>query len=232
MRNSRRAGKPAGKKPEKQSLLGLFTKGKNIPTTAQQTLPYREMYRDGVCRVADRYYTKTIEYEDINYQLAQSEDCLLYTSAVYKRQTFANDNGQNPLMDKARAYVENWKEAYKNNTGLLLFGDVGTGKSFFAGCIANALLDRDVPVLMTNFPTILNRLTGMFSEDRADFITSFDEYDLLIIDDLGVERSTEYALSLIHISLLSNPPACISWQACPSAFQRPAGRFPAAMSSG
>lgn len=108
--------------------------------------------------------------------------------------TFANDNGQNPLMDKARAYVENWKEAYRNNTGLLLFGDVGTGKSFFAGCIANALLDQDVPVLMTNFPTILNRLTGMFSEDKADFIASFDEYDLLIIDDLGVERSTEYAM--------------------------------------
>ena len=108
--------------------------------------------------------------------------------------TVANDDGQNPRMDKARAYVENWKEAYRNNTGLLLFGDVGTGKSFFAGCIANALLDRDVPVLMTNFPTILNRLTGMFSEDRADFIASFDEYDLLIIDDLGVERSTEYAM--------------------------------------
>ena len=108
--------------------------------------------------------------------------------------TFANDNGQNPLLDKARAYVENWKEAYKNNTGLLLFGDVGTGKSFFAECIANALLDRDVPVLMTNFPTILNRLTGMFSEDRAAFIASLDEYDLLIIDDLGVERSTDYAM--------------------------------------
>ena len=37
--------------------------------------------------------------------------------------------------------------------------------------------DRDVPVLMTNFPTILNRLTGMFSEDRSEFIASFDEYD-------------------------------------------------------
>ena len=83
---------------------------------------------------------------------------------------------------------------YKSNIGLLLFGDVGTGKSFFAGCIANALLDQDVPVLMTNFPTILNRLTGMFSEDRSEFIASFDEYDLLIIDDLGVERSTEYAM--------------------------------------
>ena len=53
--------------------------------------------------------------------------------------TFSNDNGQNPLMDKAHAYVENWKEAYKSNIGLLLFGDVGTGKSFFAGCIANGL---------------------------------------------------------------------------------------------
>ena len=59
---------------------------------------------------------------------------------------------------------------------------------------ANALLDQDVPVLMTNFPTILNRLTGMFSEDRSEFIASFDEYDLLIIDELGVERSTEYAM--------------------------------------
>lgn len=108
--------------------------------------------------------------------------------------TFANDNGQNPLMQKARAYVEHWNEAYRNNTGLLLFGDVGTGKSFFAGCIANALLDRDIPVLMTNFPTILNRLTGMFSEDRAEFIVSLGVYDLLILDDLGVERSTEYAM--------------------------------------
>ena len=108
--------------------------------------------------------------------------------------TFANDSGENPLIEKARAYVERWSEAFRDNTGLLLFGDVGTGKAFFAGCIANALLERDVPVLMTNFPSILNRLTGVFSEDRADFIASLELYDLLIIDDLGVERSTEYAM--------------------------------------
>ena len=50
------------------------------------------------------------------------------------------------------------------------------------------------PVSYTHLPTILNRLTGMFAEDRSEFIASFDEYDLLIIDDLGVERSTEYAM--------------------------------------
>ncbi|MBP3656807.1 MAG: ATP-binding protein [Clostridia bacterium] len=108
--------------------------------------------------------------------------------------TFDHDNGSNPVMKKARAYVRNWKKALRNNTGLLLFGDVGTGKSFFAGCIANALLDQDVPVLMTSFPTILNQLTGVYPEERVDFINSLNDYDLLIIDDLGVERSTEFAM--------------------------------------
>ena len=107
---------------------------------------------------------------------------------------FDHDNGSNPVMEKARAYVLNWKEAFRNNTGLLLFGDVGTGKSFFAGCIANALIDHDVPVLMTSFPTILNHLTGVYPEERVEFINSLNEYDLLIIDDLGVERSTEFAM--------------------------------------
>ena len=108
--------------------------------------------------------------------------------------TFANDNGKNPVMAKARAYVDHWPEAFKRNIGLLLFEDVGTGKSFAAGCIANALLDRDIPVLMTNFPTILARLCGTFGEDRTDFLDSLGDYDLLIIDDLGAERSTDYAM--------------------------------------
>ncbi len=97
-------------------------------------------------------------------------------------------------MTKARAYVEHWPEAFKRNIGLLLFGDVGTGKSFAAGCIANALLDTEVPVLMTNFPTVLARLCGMFGEDRTDFLASLGDYDLLIIDDLGTERNTEYSM--------------------------------------
>ena len=111
--------------------------------------------------------------------------------------TFSHDNSQNPVMAKAHAYVEHWPEAFRRNVGLLLFGDVGTGKSFLAGCIANALLDQDVPVLMTNFPTILARLSGTFGADRAAFLASLGDYDLLIIDDLGAERGTEYALEQV-----------------------------------
>lgn len=112
--------------------------------------------------------------------------------------TFANDSGESPAMDKIRAYVEGWETARERNVGLLLFGDVGTGKSFAAGCIANALLEQDIPVLMTNFSTILNRLCGTFGEDRLTFLDGLDVYDLLIIDDLGVERSTEYAMEQIY----------------------------------
>ena len=81
--------------------------------------------------------------------------------------------------------------------GLLLWGDVGTGKSFFAGCVANALLDKGVPVLMTNFATILNSLTGIYPQDRNEFINSLNQYSLLIIDDLGVERNSEFALEQV-----------------------------------
>ena len=45
-----------------------------IPRTAQQSIPFQRMFEDGTCRVRPNYYTRTIQYQDINYQLAQQED--------------------------------------------------------------------------------------------------------------------------------------------------------------
>jgi len=45
-----------------------------VPRTAQQSIPFQRMFPDGICRVRDNYYTKTIQFQDINYQLAQQED--------------------------------------------------------------------------------------------------------------------------------------------------------------
>ena len=69
-RPAARAGKPDRRRATKKPRAGK-TSG---PQTAQQTLPYREMYKDGICRVDGRLYTKSMEYEDINYQLAQADD--------------------------------------------------------------------------------------------------------------------------------------------------------------
>lgn len=47
---------------------------KKKPYTAQDTIPYKEIYRDGICQTADNYFSKTIQFFDINYQLAQNDD--------------------------------------------------------------------------------------------------------------------------------------------------------------
>ena len=49
-------------------------KNDGIPRTAQQSIPFDRMFPDGICRVGLDYYTKTIQFQDINYQLAQQED--------------------------------------------------------------------------------------------------------------------------------------------------------------
>lgn len=45
-----------------------------VPRTAQQSIPFQRMFEDGTCRVRSGYYTRTIQFQDINYQLAQQED--------------------------------------------------------------------------------------------------------------------------------------------------------------
>ena len=111
-----------------------------------------------------------------------------------RRHTFENDLGYNPKqIAMAKQYVRHWEEFKKDSTGLLLWGNVGTGKSFIAGCIANALLDKGVPVIMTNFARLLNKLTDMYAGDRNTYIDSFNRYQLMIIDDLGIERNSEFA---------------------------------------
>ena len=62
---------PKGKTAPPQRKSKFRKRG---PQTAQQTIPYREMHRDGICRISEDYYTKTIEYEDINYAVASTED--------------------------------------------------------------------------------------------------------------------------------------------------------------
>ena len=111
--------------------------------------------------------------------------------------TFENDNGRSLQMHHAHCYVAQWQTMRSENLGLLLWGGVGTGKSFLAGCIANALMEQEVPVRMTNFARILNELNSSFS-GRNEIVDKLCRYPLLIIDDFGMERSTEYALEQIY----------------------------------
>ena len=120
-----------------------------------------------------------------------------FTDLAMRTWTFANDNGKCPQMKHARFYVENWPTMQAENIGYLLWGGVGTGKSYFAGCIANALMEREITVRMTNFALILNDLTASF-EGRNEYISQLCRALLLIIDDFGMERGTEYGLEQVY----------------------------------
>ena len=75
---SHRTANPPRKltRAEKKQIAGVIrqAKGDGKAHTAQQTIPYLTMYPDGICRVTEKKYSKSIVFEDINYQLAQADD--------------------------------------------------------------------------------------------------------------------------------------------------------------
>ena len=88
----------------------------------------------------------------------------------------------------------------KDNIGLILFGPIGSGKSFLASCIANYLMEKElIRVKMRNFSEIINELqTGGFDLERNKYIDSFTNAPLLILDDFGIERDTAYAKEQVY----------------------------------
>ena len=93
-----------------------------------------------------------------------------FTDPAMRNWTFEHDNGRNPQTETARFYVESWETMQAENIGYLFWGGVGTGKSYLAACIANALMEQEVPVCMTNFATILGDLAASF-EGRNEYIS-------------------------------------------------------------
>ena len=77
MSKTEKQSRPKLTKAERQKINAaiLMARSKNKKEkTAQDTIPFQKMYPDGICRVTDTLYTKTIRFQDINYQLAQNED--------------------------------------------------------------------------------------------------------------------------------------------------------------
>lgn len=113
------------------------------------------------------------------------------------RYKFSDDDGKTPeILRVCKGYVDRWEEMLQNNIGVLFYGSVGRGKSFYASCIANALLGKSVPVVATSFPRLLNILQN--ATDRQKIIDKLKVYKLLLIDDLGTERDSSYASEQVN----------------------------------
>ena len=115
--------------------------------------------------------------------------------------TFGNYKGEK---DKsyiiAKNYVKEYEQMKKENIGLLFCGTVGSGKTYLACCIANALIEEYmIRVKIRNFAQIINDLQKSgFDLDKNEYIESLTNVSVLILDDLGIERDTSYAKEQVY----------------------------------
>jgi DNA replication protein DnaC len=98
-------------------------------------------------------------------------------------------------MKTARRYAEHWEEMKSSNSGLLFYGGCGTGKSYAAACIVNYLIDEGVSAIMLNTAEVLSQM-GDFDAGN-EWLDTVMRYQLVVLDDLGAERDTQYATELL-----------------------------------
>lgn len=120
------------------------------------------------------------------------------TSSEKKRlKTFENDNGKNPaIMRIAKNYAERFDEMQEKGKGLVLFGNCGVGKTYAALCIANYLLDRDKSCFVTNFSRLANAYDSPMK--RQEEIDRLNEFDLIVLDDMGIERTSNFMNEIVY----------------------------------
>ncbi len=117
----------------------------------------------------------------------------------YRSYTFANDKGWNPEeMQYCRYYVDHWQKERERGNGILFYGTTGSGKSFAAGCIANAIIEEyREAAFVTSFPALLH----MDFQTRTAAINDVINSPLVVLDDLGAEGDDERARKEVYYAV-------------------------------
>lgn len=166
---------------------------KNI-TDGEEQIPFY-----GRCECQEADFRRQQQEEELAMRRHQIETARSIAIAVpsYRGYRFAVDDGKTPqLTQVCKNYVRNFAEFTKTGQGLLLFGNVGTGKTFYALCIANALIDRGYSVLHTSLADVV-KMAQDFENAESRFQSLMRKH-CIVIDDLGTERATSFAEEQIY----------------------------------
>lgn len=146
---------------------------------------------DAVCKQEElEQRQRLMERIELNKSNAYNDVSLL-------KNTLEQDDNSLPLISTAiRKYVDNFKTFLEDGRGLLFYGLVDGGKTFYATCILNALLEKGYSCKATSFPDLASKSFADF--DKTEFFSSFNSYDILLIDDMGTERRTDYMQEIIY----------------------------------
>jgi DNA replication protein DnaC len=144
--------------------------------------------------MAKKYEEQELTRHHAEYEVKRKQ-CFFYADEM-RYWTFENDDSRNPKWTEAmRRYADKFEEFKLMRKGLLLYGDVGTGKTYYAASIANKLIDRGYSVKFRTFKNIEGEYFN--APNKAQFVKELNQCDLLILDDLGVERKSEFMNELV-----------------------------------
>lgn len=120
------------------------------------------------------------------------------------------DGGSEKNFEQAKYYADRFDRMLRENVGLMFWGDTGRGKTFFSESIGQQLLGQGYMVFYTRIGKIADACTANNGRDRTFVMNAVSRSDLLILDDLGVERDTPFMLeqadNIINTRYLSKKP--------------------------
>ena len=133
----------------------------------------------------------------------------------YRECTFAKDDQRNTDITKLCCnYVSHFPEMREMNNGIMFYGDNDKGKTFYACCIANALIQREVPVLVTTLSNLVqNRVKAMTGSVPE---ICLDDFRCIVLDDIGTENTTQTAFNIIDEIYLSKKLLIVTTNLLPS----------------
>lgn len=122
----------------------------------------------------------------------------------FRERTFGTYKTDTPEREKAynvaKTYADNFDAAFRHGNGLYIMGGNGTGKTHLAAAITIDLMHREIPVVFKNAVTLMQETRDFLDnpDGVGPYYRGLREADLLVIDDLGKERCTEWTMSQLY----------------------------------
>lgn len=128
-------------------------------------------------------------------RMEREEQRLLCFPGRRLRRSRLSDADPGAALEEVRQYLADWPAQKEKGRGLLFWGNVGTGKTFLAAALANELIDAGVSVRLRSVPDLVEEASA--SRSGTALVRELCACGLLVLDDLGAERNTDYAQQIV-----------------------------------